>query len=206
MKGYPICVIGADVLPSDKDCAIWINSEGSLSDDAKQFGPSLRAPPFFPSWRSIVSVLGIFSSSKANTRKPTEESSLKTLTPDMEMNGGNEYLMQSLNAVSVTKKPPINSGPIMEEEANKEGVNEACKICRSPTDLGNINHAIKSMSEDTQVTEFKLKANEPHVPPTSTTRDPNNQNTQSHENKANPHDTPNLYQDPTSNTHPQTAT
>ncbi|XP_050248535.1 uncharacterized protein LOC126695760 [Quercus robur] len=30
----------------DKDCEIWLNSEGSLSQEQRQFGPSLRAAPF----------------------------------------------------------------------------------------------------------------------------------------------------------------
>lgn len=37
---------------SDRDCEIWLDSEGSLAESQKQFGPSLRAPPFFPSKRS----------------------------------------------------------------------------------------------------------------------------------------------------------
>ena len=32
---------------SDHDCEIWLDSEGSLVETQKQFGPSLRAPPFF---------------------------------------------------------------------------------------------------------------------------------------------------------------
>ncbi|XP_023909156.2 uncharacterized protein LOC112020830 [Quercus suber] len=49
---------------NNKDCAIWINSEGSLFDDSKQFGPSLRIAPFFPSRRNVVSVPSIFSSQR----------------------------------------------------------------------------------------------------------------------------------------------
>ena len=30
----------------DKDCEIWLNSAGSLSQEQRQFGPSLRAAPF----------------------------------------------------------------------------------------------------------------------------------------------------------------
>ena len=33
----------------NRDCEIWLESEGSLTESQKQFGPSLRAPPFFPS-------------------------------------------------------------------------------------------------------------------------------------------------------------
>ena len=38
----------------DRDCEIWLDSKGSLAETQKQFGPLLRAPPFFPSKRSVV--------------------------------------------------------------------------------------------------------------------------------------------------------
>ena len=100
----------------------------------------------------------------------------------METDGVEEHSMQSLNTVSVTNMPPINSRLIMEEKTNKEGVNEAYQNCRSPTNSGNIKHANKSESKDTYVNEINLKVNEPHVLPTSTTRASNNPNTHSHEN------------------------
>ena len=46
---------------SDCDCEIWLDSEGSLAETQKQFGPSLCAPPFFPSKRSVVAVPGFYS-------------------------------------------------------------------------------------------------------------------------------------------------
>lgn len=49
----------------DKDCSVWIDSEGSLINDQKQFGPSLRAPPFLSSQKNMVSVPG-FHKSKSN--------------------------------------------------------------------------------------------------------------------------------------------
>ena len=45
----------------DRDCDIWLESEGSLAEAQKQFGPSLRAPPFFLSKRSVVAVPGFYS-------------------------------------------------------------------------------------------------------------------------------------------------
>ena len=46
---------------SDRDCEIWLDSEGHLVETKKQFGPSLRAPPFFPSKQSVVAILGFYS-------------------------------------------------------------------------------------------------------------------------------------------------
>ena len=36
----------------DKDCEVWLNSEGSLTKEQRQFGPSICAPPFSPSQKS----------------------------------------------------------------------------------------------------------------------------------------------------------
>ena len=149
MRGYLTYVIGAGVFThNNKDCSIWINSKGSLSEDSKQFGPSLRAPLFFPSQRSVVSVPSIFSSAKVSIMKPTEESSPERSNPDMETDGVGEHSIQSLNAKSVTNTPPLNSGLNMEEESRKEGINEAYQNCRSPDDSGNVKHANNSESKD----------------------------------------------------------
>ena len=45
----------------DRDCEIWLDSKGSLAETQKQFGPLLRAPPFFPSKQSVVVVSGFYS-------------------------------------------------------------------------------------------------------------------------------------------------
>lgn len=138
--------------------------------------------------------------------KPKMGSSPEHSNPDMETDGVGEYAMQNLNAILVTNTPPLNLGLNMENESSKEGSNEAYQNCRSPDDSSNVKHANNADSKDTHVIAVNLKVNEPYVLPTPTTRAPNNPNTHAHETKANPHNTPNLYQDPTSNTHPQTTT
>ena len=40
----------------DRDCEQWVESEGSLSNESKQFGPWIHAPPFFPSRKNIIKV------------------------------------------------------------------------------------------------------------------------------------------------------
>ena len=58
---------------TDRDCEIWLDSEGSLAGTKKQFGPSLRAPPFFPSKRNVVAVPGFFSQKRtAQNVQPIE--------------------------------------------------------------------------------------------------------------------------------------
>ena len=48
----------------DRDCELWIESEGSLKSEQREFGPSLRAQPFVASTRHTVSVPGYYSSMK----------------------------------------------------------------------------------------------------------------------------------------------
>ena len=48
----------------DKDCAIWIESEGTLRIDERQFGPSLRAPAFVLSRKDVIMVPGFYTDKK----------------------------------------------------------------------------------------------------------------------------------------------
>lgn len=48
----------------DKDCEIWINSEGTLQTNVQQFGPWLWAKPFTPSRKNVIMVLGFYARRK----------------------------------------------------------------------------------------------------------------------------------------------
>ena len=62
---------------NDRDCALWIESEGSLQTDSQQFGPWIKAAPFVSTRRNMVKVPGFFTSRKLNaaaaTSKPARE-------------------------------------------------------------------------------------------------------------------------------------
>ena len=47
---------------NDKDCDVWLNNEDTLTPEQRQFGPSLRVAPFFPSRKQVVLVLGFYKS------------------------------------------------------------------------------------------------------------------------------------------------
>ena len=49
----------------DRDCALWVESEGTLTPKSQQFGPWLKAAPFMPSQRYMVKVPGFFAGKKA---------------------------------------------------------------------------------------------------------------------------------------------
>lgn len=47
----------------NKDCPLWIQSRGTLKSEGRQFGPSLRAPPYMPSNQKVIYVLGFYDKS-----------------------------------------------------------------------------------------------------------------------------------------------
>ena len=53
----------------DKDCKVWLNSEGTLTPEQRQFNPSLRAAPFFPLRKQVVSVPSFYKSRKSSIPK-----------------------------------------------------------------------------------------------------------------------------------------
>ena len=46
----------------DKDCDLWIQSNGTLALDKQQFGPSLRAPPYTSTGKDVIYVPGYYES------------------------------------------------------------------------------------------------------------------------------------------------
>jgi len=45
----------------DRDCEQWIESEGCMSKESQQFGPWIRAPPFFPSRKHVIKIPGFYT-------------------------------------------------------------------------------------------------------------------------------------------------
>ena len=56
---------------NDRDCDLWIESEGTLRVDQREFGPNLRAPPFIASKRNVITVLGYYAARKNASSKTT---------------------------------------------------------------------------------------------------------------------------------------
>ena len=57
---------------SDKDCDLWIKSEGMLPETEKQYGSWIKASPFYGKSKSVISVSGFYTS---KVTKQTEEHS-----------------------------------------------------------------------------------------------------------------------------------
>ena len=57
----------------DKDCQIWIESEGMLQPDQRQFDPSIYAHVFIPSRKNVITVPSFYSSKKKGTSSTSME-------------------------------------------------------------------------------------------------------------------------------------
>ena len=72
-----LCYWCASLLHDDRDCERWIESEGTLKADQREFGPELRAQPFVASKKSVVSVPGYYATRRKEQRgkvcQPMEE-------------------------------------------------------------------------------------------------------------------------------------
>ena len=107
----------------DKDCEKWIESEGSLSKENQQYGPWLRAGPYFASKKGSLSVQSFYAQKKAgkygqsqartslhaqNPQKATEGNDTKTLPPKIQ----NQILNPAPdNSAKVTAPLPVFSEP-----------------------------------------------------------------------------------------------
>ena len=107
---------------NDRDCDIWLDSEGSLAESQKQFGPYLRAPPFSPVRRTVVAVPGFYTSNcktatpPARENRPDDEGSTSNGPPPMEAQTVAHTLSTSVNNLTepliqetATFKEPIQS-------------------------------------------------------------------------------------------------
>ena len=56
----------------DRDCDLQLDSEGCLTANQKQYGPTLQASPFVSSRKAVVSVPGFFKSKQCLSSKPTD--------------------------------------------------------------------------------------------------------------------------------------
>ena len=64
---------------ADRDCELWIDSEGTLQSDSQQFGPRLKAALFTATRKNVVVILGFFS--KKNGASSSKTYSKSTTNP-----------------------------------------------------------------------------------------------------------------------------
>lgn len=52
----------------DRDCDLWIQSNGTLTSEHQQFGPNLRAPPYRSTGRDVIYVPGYYKERKRSSQ------------------------------------------------------------------------------------------------------------------------------------------
>ena len=92
---------------SDKDCDLWIESEGTLPKSEKWYGSWIKASPFNGKSKSVLSVLGFYASKTAkqtgeHSQRPTHHAPVaeksngsKKATP-LEMEGIDSEMASNL--------------------------------------------------------------------------------------------------------------
>ena len=63
-----------------RDCDRWIESEGSLPDADKKYGPWLKASPWYKARNSVVEVPGFYSNMKAERTSQRRSDEIVTST------------------------------------------------------------------------------------------------------------------------------
>ena len=97
----------------DRDCDRWIESEGSLSLEDREYGPWIRASPYVMSRKSVIKVPGYFKARKKQTdkrattatRSETSETSMEETPANHEMEREAMNIGDGVNAMRNGKNP-----------------------------------------------------------------------------------------------------
>ena len=92
----------------DKDCKIWPNSEGSLSQEQRQFSPSLKAAPFSYSRKQVLIAPGFYKS------RPSHAPSSMNKDSDGNKNDG-EGKDKNITQAEVPSSPPLSNRELGED-------------------------------------------------------------------------------------------
>ena len=88
----------------DRDCDLWVQSNGTLTLDKQQFGPSLRAPPYTSTGKDVIYVLGYYEGKGGRKKTHSRDE------------GGDQNVAHQ-NSVTMS---PVEAKPIMEEEGRND--------------------------------------------------------------------------------------
>ena len=88
----------------DRDCDRWIESEGSLSLEDREYGPWIRASPYVMPRKSVIKVPGYFKARKKQTdKRATTATRSETSETSMEREAMN--IEDGVNAMRNGKNP-----------------------------------------------------------------------------------------------------
>ena len=110
----------------DKDCEIWLQSEGSLDQSKKKYDSSIRAKPVFPSSKHVVHVLGYFEGRKKILEKMVPKRSSGATAPSQPL------VSQPSTPVS-PEKESVNLGGKVNAEFNDFQLQQIVIPCLTPS-------------------------------------------------------------------------
>ena len=137
----------------DKDCDIWIESEGTLKLEERQFGAGLRASAYVSAKKSEITVPGFYKAKKKTS----------TITPTSSMENDNSILPTMESSELVAEGGWRNEAETVTEnlESLKKRCNVGIAITQSkdtlPTTMGDNKGVIKSGSNTQAVFEMHHK-------------------------------------------------
>jgi len=136
-----LCYWCGQLTHDDRDCELWIDSEGTLKVEQREFGPQLRAPPFVAARKNVIMVLSYYAVKKKKCSGASDDS-------DSGRNSvsGRGKMPEQSHGVTINTEDSIDSGNISSLIRNKvdgnrkEGTSLKAKISEGITvELNNTN-------------------------------------------------------------------
>ena len=112
----------------DRDYEAWIESEGSLKDEDKQFGPWLRATPVSQAQKTVVIVPGFYKKTKGASSIP------KSPIPSRKAQVHSMAVQPHHEEPSAVKKFQTDSSTVQSMESVTEGQNKCSPDFQQPHD------------------------------------------------------------------------
>ena len=88
---------------NNKDYGLWLDSKGMFLQNQRQFGQSLKAPPFAPSRRTVISIPGFYKSKMGPSRHATNKD---------QVHASNEHKTDVHQSKQGVKPPTTSMEPI----------------------------------------------------------------------------------------------
>ena len=153
----------------DRDCMLWLESEGTLSEDQKQFSPKLRASPFVPSRKAVLSVPGFYKM-KLGVSLKSGVHEVGSRTESMKVNHKAQAMAHGPAAAHNTENPrDAMSEQLMDEAINLDAPKVTHIVGKSKVGVINVslstpqfsgNHNTENQGADFSAKEFDARINE----------------------------------------------
>lgn len=126
-----VCYWCGRLYHDDRYCDLWLESEGSLTEDHKQFGPSLCASPFVWSRRSVISVPRFYKSKQASSSKSDDRWNDGRGKPTVTSHPPTPTESETAEASGTEKPGQVNMPHSCEDAITSDIPNVTCDMLKS---------------------------------------------------------------------------